>query len=379
MKILFHINSMGRGGAEHVVSILGSHFVQGGNEVVLTTEWTAQQEYPVDGHIRRIPVGLSAQDEKKGRFTKIWLRYARLRKCIRQEKPDIVISFCNKANFRSAFAMLGMRIPLLVSVRNDPQTDYAPYKIPAKIMEKKAAGCVFQTPDAMKFFSERFQEKSCIIFNPLSDEYCGQEEPAEELAEELAIEAGQERRKEIVTVGRISRQKNQKLLICAFQNILQRYPDYTLKIYGDVQEEDLYLELKQYIAENGLQGKVLFMGVADSLWKVLPGASVFVLPSDYEGMPNTLIEAMALGLPCIATDCPCGGAAMLIENNVSGILIPAGDREALQEALCAVLGDSARAGSMGSNAKNILEKVHPDKICDEWMAFIKETVKRQHK
>lgn len=262
--------------------------------------------------------------------------------------------------------MTGIRIPLLVSVRNDPVRDYAPYKIPTKIMEKKAAGCVFQTPGAMRFFSKRLQDKSRIIFNPLSEEYFRQDVTGQE--------AGEAHRKEIVTAGRISRQKNQRLLICAFQNILKEYPDYTLKIYGDVQENDLYRELKKYISENGLQDKVLFMGVAGSLWNELRGAAVFVLPSDYEGMPNTLIEAMALGLPCIATDCPCGGSAMLIENDVSGILVPTGDQEALQKALCALLAEPAEAVRMGGNAKKILEKVRPDKICNEWMEFIKDIV-----
>lgn len=366
MKILFHLNSMGHGGAERVVSTLCNAFVRQGCEVVLTTQWKSQQEYPVDSHVKRIHVGLDAQDDNKSRITKIWLRYARLRKCIRMEKPDLVISFCNKANFRSAFAMSGMKVPLLVSVRNDPQKSYAPYRIPTWYMERKASGCVFQTPDAMRFFSKKLQKKSRIIFNPLSEKYLNVKDESSYLAA---------RSKEIVTVGRISRQKNQLLLLRAFNNILKKYPDYKLKIYGEIQEKDFYEELRQYVDKNELYDNVSFMGVTDTLCEEIRNAAVFVLPSDYEGMPNALIEAMVLGLPCIATDCPCGGAALLIQNKVSGRLVPTGQVAPLQTALDDTLSHPEEAALMGKNAKKVLEKVHPDRICDEWIKYISEITK----
>lgn len=363
MKILFHLNSMGRGGAERVVSILSHAFVQKGHEVILTTQWYSENEYETDKRVRRISVGLTDNDMNRNRICKAWLRFARLRKCICMEKPDLVISFCNKANFRSAFAMFGMKVPLLISVRNDPQKDYAPYRIPTWYMERKAAGGVFQTPDAMRFFSKRLQKKSRIIFNPLSEKYLD----SEDKVPHLTI-----RKKEIVTAGRISRQKNQLLLLRAFQIILKKYPEYMLKIYGELQENDFYEELQRYIDKTGLQDKVLFMGVTDTLREEIQNAAVFVLPSNYEGMPNALIEAMVLGLPCIATDCPCGGAALLIQNEFSGKLVPTGQVEPLQQALEDMLSNPEKAELMGKNAKKVLEKVHPDRICNEWIEFISE-------
>ncbi|MCM1262267.1 MAG: glycosyltransferase [Butyrivibrio sp.] len=344
-----------------MVSILSHAFIRRGHEVILTTQWHSENEYEIDKQVKRISVGLTDKDSNRSRLYKAWLRFARLRRCIRAEKPDLVISFCNKANFRSAFAMFGMKIPLLTSVRNDPQVDYAPYKIPTWHMERKASGCVFQTPDAMHFFSPKFQKKSRIIFNPLSEKFLD----AKDKVSRMAI-----RKKEIVTVGRISRQKNQLLLLRAFQPLLTKYPEYILKIYGDIQEKDYYEELQEYISSSSLQDNVLFMGVTDALQEEMQDAAVFVLPSDYEGMPNALIEAMALGLPCIATDCPCGGSALLIENGVSGILVPTGQAEPLQQALDEMLSSPEKAEAMGKNATKILEKVHPDKICDDWIAYI---------
>lgn len=366
MKILFHLNSMGRGGAEHVVSILSRAFAQKGHAVVLATQWYSEKEYKTDERVRRVSVGLVGEEERRGRIYKAWIRFVRLRSRIKREKPDIVISFCNKANFRCAFAMLGMKTPLLVSVRNDPRKDYAPYKIPTAVMERRASGCVFQTPDAMNCFSKKLQRKSRIIFNPLSESY---------LRSGSVHPVGAARKKEIVTVGRISRQKNQLLLLRAFRGILEAYPDYEVKIYGEVQEQEVYEALQRYIAENGLAGKVRFMGLTDSLQEEIKDAAVFVLPSDYEGMPNALIEAMVLGLPCIATDCPCGGAALLLQDKISGRLIPAGKADALEEALADILANPEEAERMGKNAQKVLEKVHPDKVCDEWTGYISELLK----
>lgn len=363
MKILFHINSMGRGGAEHVVSILSSFFAQKGHTVVIATQWKAENEYRTDPRVRREHVGLNAADEKKGRITKILLRYARLRQCVKKERPDIAISFCNKANFRSALAMTGMRIPLLVSVRNDPKRDYAPYALLTKIMEYKAAGCVFQTPDAKAFFSESFQKKSRIILNPLSDQYTS-------LPEQVA----DRRKKVIVTVGRITQQKNQMLLLRAFADICEEFTEYRLKIYGAADDRALCEDMETFISRNGLAGRVSFMGAVDNLPEEIMDASLFVLPSDYEGMPNALIEAMVMGLPCIATDCPCGGPAMLIQDRVSGLLVPVGDEQMLAGAMRYMLSDRQSAEKMGQAARALKEKVAPERVCEEWQHYIDQIV-----
>ncbi len=365
MRILFHLNSMGHGGAERCVSILCNFFAKKGHHVILATEWKSPKEYTIDANVHRVHVGLDAADDKKGRIAKIWLRYARLRSCIKKQRPDIVISFCNKANFRSATAMLGMKIPLLVSVRNDPQKDYAPYKISTKIMEQKAAGCVFQTPDARAFFSQKLQDKSKIILNPLAQQYF-------EFLQYKSIT----REKEIVTVGRITAQKNQMLLLKVFDKVCKTFPEYTLKIYGAVEDQQIFEKMKHFLASRGLENRVLFMGEVDNIQEQMINAALFVLPSDYEGMPNALIEAMVLGIPCIATDCPCGGSAMLIENQKSGILVRPGDQKALEQAVRYMLSQPDKAEQMGNQARLLADRVDPKKICEEWMEYIEQLIKK---
>lgn len=368
-KILFHINSLGKGGAERVVSVLSQYFAEDGYQVVIVTLWRAGEEYELSKAVRRIDLGELAAGRLGGRRLLALRRFTDLRSVIRREQPGIVISFCVKANFRSAFAMLGMRTPLLVSVRNDPKTDYAPHAGATKWMEKKACGCVFQTEEARQFFSPAFQKKSRVIWNPIDEKYllAGQKSQIQRTENDKEQDT---RLNRIVTVGRISRQKNHMLLLRAFCRVRNQFPNMVLQIYGEEEGSGVKEELESYIADNKLEEQVLFMGQNSSLEKELKDAALFVLPSDYEGMPNALIEAMVLGLPVIATDCPCGGVAALIEDGVSGLLVPVGDENRLAEAMARLLGERGLARSMAENAAKVAEKVSPLRIYKEWKEYV---------
>lgn len=371
MKILFHINCLGRGGAERVVSVLSDYFAKDGNTVVVTTLWQDLEEYPLNKAVRRISVGLKAGEQNKGRIYKLLARFFRLRKAIKTEKPDIVVSFCASANFRCAYSMAGINIPLLVSVRNDPQSDYVPYKRATRHMVKKAAGCVFQTKAAMESFPKDFQKKSRVIFNPIDEsflEYGG-------LNKDIS-----QREPRIVTVGRVTRQKNQLLLVRAFERIHDELPQYTLEIYGEVGDGVVKGEIADFCNSTGIADKVKFMGVSDTVYKDISSASLFVLSSEYEGMPNALMEAMALGLPVISTDCPCYGPSTLIEQGKSGILVPMGDVDTMVDDMAAamkkVLGCREYAQGLGENAAKIKNLAAPNVIYQEWKQYV-DDIERQ--
>lgn len=363
--ILFHINSLGRGGAERVVSILSAEFLKRGFEVGIATEWESEKEYPLAPGIKRYNVGLSEEDEKKGRISKILRRYTNLRNLVKSIKPGTVISFCNKANFRASVALRNLPTKLIVSVRNNPAVDYAPFGIATKIMKKRADGCVFQTPDARDFFGEEFARRSTVIFNPLSDEYAEENDFRYQTGSFLKNEI-----KYIFIVGRLTRQKNPILLLQAFNRLRDDLPDFGIKIYGDTQESDVVNELKTFVRDNALEDRVLFEGVSDRIIDELKKAYMFVLSSDYEGMPNALIEAMSLGLPCISTDCPCGGPAQLIVDGENGLLVPVGDADRLADAIYKLATDANMAERIASNAKQIKDKLAKEKIADEWIEFI---------
>jgi len=361
-KLLFHINSMGKGGAERVVSVLSGCFAADGYEVVIVTLWRAPEEYELPQGVKRINLGDRFQGKEPGRLYLTASRFLDLRKAVKRENPDLVISFCNKANFRCSYSLLGMKVPLLVSVRNDPRVDYFPYKRAVKRMERRASGCVFQTADAMSCFDQDFQRRSQVIWNPVDDKYLS---AGERTGERLPV---------IVTVGRLSAQKNQLLLLKAFHRIMDDFPNYTLQIYGEESEAGARDKLLQYITGQDMEGRVKLMGQSSRLEEEIRNAALFVLPSDYEGMPNALIEAMVMGIPSVSTDCPCGGPGELIENGISGYLVPAGGEEQMAEAMKKLLQDPGLAEEVGEAGRKIREKVSPEKIYGEWKAFAERLI-----
>ena len=356
-KIMFHINSLGKGGAERVVSLLANEFVKDGVEVVIATEWYAEEEYDLEPKVKRIHAGLSEAQEKGNRIAKQWYRIHNLHKALRQEKPDVILSFCAKANYRALMAATGTGIPVIVSVRNDPKIDYVgtSKSIMNKLFLNRAAGCVFQTQEAQEFFDEVLQKKSIIICNPVNEKY---------LKAERKIP-----KKKIVCVGRLVAQKNQMLLVNAFEKILEKYPEYHLYLYGDGSDDECKEELLQYVAEKEVN-QIHFMGLSSTLETDMADAAMFVLPSNYEGMPNALMEAMALGLPVISTDCPCGGSRYWIESGVTGQLVPVKDRDAMVKAMEFYIQNSIKAEEMGAEARVRLQEATVDKIFGQWKNYI---------
>lgn len=361
-KLLFHINSMGKGGAERVVSVLTEKFARDGYDVVIATLWRAKEEYQIPKGVKRVNLGDDCSCEKAGRICLAFRRLWDLRRLIKKEEPDLVISFCNKANFRCSYCMIGMGTPLLVSVRNDPRIDYFPHKYGVRRMEKKASGCVFQTLDAVACFKEKFQKKSRVIPNPIDEKYFVAEKPKEDPD------------KYIVTVGRLCSQKNQLLLLKAFSLVREKLPEYQLRIYGEESEQGVREKLVNYIEQKQMQNSVLLMGQSSHLERDIRNASLFVLSSDYEGMPNALMEAMAMGIPVVSTECPCGGPAELIENGVSGLLVPVGEEKEMAAAMIRVLKDRKLWKQLSRNGMKIREKASPNRVYREWRTFVEEII-----
>lgn len=179
------------------------------------------------------------------------------------------------------------------------------------------------------------------------------------------------RNKQIVSSGRLTEQKNHALLIKAFAGITAKYPAYKLVIYGD---GPLRKDLELLASNLGIADKVSFPGYTTEIRKKIERSSLFVLSSDFEGMPNALMEAMALGVPCISTDCKGGGARFLIKNGTNGLLTPIGDVEALQAAMEKILSDQFFADNLSHNAHKLCETHSPEKIYAEWENLIKKVV-----
>ncbi len=362
-KIVFHLNCLEHGGAERVVSNLANQFGQEGYEVIVATEWRGEDEFVLNPYVRREIVGLKPEDEKKSRVAKFLLRIKYLRKFLKKERPDMVIAFAHRAIYRALSAAWGTKIPVIVCCRTDPVGHYDSVsdKIQIKLLFPKAAGAVFQTYGQRDFFRPYLQDNSCIILNAVNPKYVEVERPVE-------------RRKAVVQSGRLVNMKNQAMLIDAFVKVHEKHPDYILQFYGgdsgDGTKEKLLKKIDDYAAQNF----IFLMGDSDHLEKDLADASVYAFSSDWEGLPNALIEAMALGLPIVATDCPCGGPATIMTNEVDGLLIPVKDVKAMEEGINRLLEDRVLAERLGNEARKIVDRVNVSSIFEQWRDFIEDRI-----
>ncbi len=352
-RILFYINAINGGGAEKVILQLAGHFANAGYSCWLLTSFADDEfEYPVPKKVKRISI--DRKEIKECRIKKNVRRIKALRVCCKKYRPDVLISFMAEPNFRAVIATRGLSIKTIVSVRNDPSKEYAGiFKIIGKWMIPMADGCVFQTEEAKKWFPKKLQRKSRVIVNEISPDF-------------FQIPRS-ENPKDIIAVGRLSEQKNYKMMIQAFSLIAFEFPDERLMIYGEGNQRK---ELEMLIEKLNLKNRVRLMGQTKDIPSVLSEAKIFVLSSDFEGMPNALMEAMAAGVPCIAADCPCGGPAYLIEDRINGLLTETGDIEAMAEKMRCLLKDGRLCEEIGKNAKKSSEKYLPANVFRIWKDYV---------
>ena len=353
-KIYLYINVLGGGGAERVIANLANTLAEDGCETTLITSFPVDKEYSIDKKVRRLL--LEDHEFRQSRLKRNVTRISKLRKICKEEKPDILISFMEEPNFRAILATRGLPVKTLVSVRNDPNKEYAG-KLGAfvgKVLLPMADGCVFQTKEAQEWFPERLQRKSKIIYNAVKEDFYK--------IERTPV------RGEIVTCGRLVEQKNHALLIDAFSEVVKKYPFATLKIYG---EGALREKLQRKIADLGLEKKAFLMGATSNVEKVLQTADIFVLSSDYEGMPNALMEAMAAGVPCISTDCPCGGARELFGKELKKNLVECGNKKQLAEKLMLEFSENR----IGTEERKRAALFVPERINAEWKKYVADITK----
>ena len=364
-KIAFHLNSLQQGGAERVVSNLANRFAKEGYEVVIATEWYGTDEFALDQKVRRVHVGLTEEDESRSRISKMLRRIWYLRRFMKKEKPDVVVAFTRGVLYRALAAGIGTGIPVVISVRTDPVGHYDKKadKLRIPLLFPHAAGCVFQTEGAKAFFAPYLQENSRIILNPLNPKYVGVPEP-------------DVRTKDVVQSGRLVDFKNQPMLIRAFLKVHEKHPDYTLKIYGPDSKDGTKEILESIIHENHAEDFVKLMGGSNTLEKDLADAALYAFSSDWEGLPNALMEAMALGLPVVSTDCPCGGPKTLIEDGVNGLLVPIMDEKAMTDGILRLIEDRELAERLGREARKISERANEDAVFEQWQTYLQECCKK---
>ncbi len=345
----------GAGGAERQIVMLANELSRRGHSVILLALAQCDIRYKVDQSVKIVNLAYERLDG-------ILTRFCKFKRFIKETKPDIIINYWFQSAYFSAFLPRRYRGKIIYSERGDPgDKEYGGLLgVIRKIAFDKINGFVFQSKGARDFFNKKIIEKSMVISNSVSI-------PAELLTQPV------EREKRIVSVGRLHPQKNQKLLIGAFAKIAMDIPDYTLEIYGD---GDLHDELQEQIGSLGLRDRIKLMPSCQNILEQIRQASLFILTSDYEGMPNALMEAMALGLPCISTDCKPGGARELIDNNNSGIIVPIGDEVCLAEKIKYMICHPEIAEQMATKASQITVEYSEKRIFDAWENFCSTIIEK---
>lgn len=392
-EIVILIKQMVGGGAERVVSLLGNSLSERGYNVTLIITHQQYKDAILNTIESNVNV-ISLEDEISCTYNnikKLKMLKARISHKITPKKTEeeYLIDKYKVRNYEKvrylkkyfsehpqatsiAFLYDSIYLTLLsatksnrviISERGDPRqcltskTNIAFFKT----MFHKADAMVFQSPDAMKWYEENANIKGSVIFNPvkpdLPERYIGT------------------RQKKIVNFCRISNQKNLHLLVNAFELFSKDYPEYKLYIYGDAvgNGAEGYLEsVNDAIDRLGCKEKINILPAQREIHDLIKDYAMFVSSSDFEGMSNSMLEAMAIGLPTICTDCPAGGARAVIKDHINGILVPVNDVEAMANAMKEVAENTALAEKLSINGTKIREELSVDKIINQWMEIIND-------
>lgn len=274
---------------------------------------------------------------------------------IKRESPDISLSFLLDSNIFNIVGCCGLKTKSVVCERNDP---YKPGYYKLKILYpifRFAKGAVFQLPKVCDYYSI-IKAPTAIIPNPVPNPQCTDILPISK------------RSNSFVSLGRLDIfQKRTDLLIDSFSLVLRKYPAYKLEIWGDGPDE---MKLKKQVSKLGIENSVIFRGVSENPLHSMSLSKFFVLSSDFEGIPNSLIEAMSIGMPCISTDCRPGGASFLIKNGKNGIIVPKGNADALSKAMIFFIENQAKAQQLGLEAKHIVEVFNEEVISKMWSDYL---------
>lgn len=354
------MNDINYGGASKMFSFLANELSELNNQVYVYTYDGNKPNYQLNEMINYY----TESKVSKNKLIKRILPIINTRKIIKKIQPDIVISFLPNANFYSVLGALGTCTSTIITERSDPYSEQGLILNLKRFFYRFAEGAVFQTDGAKEYYSNSIQNKSIVIQNPVT------------MKENARIDF-EKRRNEIVHVARFDiKQKRQDIMLLAFKKVAEEIPNIKLVFYGD--GPDL-IKIKSMVKNMDLSHRVIFKGKSDQILKSIKDSKLFVLTSDFEGIPNALVEAMALGLPVIATDCSPGGARLLVENGINGLIVPRGDIESLSQSIMHLEQNPKEADKISLEATKVRTKYSADKIILKWNNYIEKVLKDHEK
>lgn len=344
MKIVFVIPNMTGGGTERVISLLSDEYIRMGYEAAIMQFAGYEHAYEMDSRVEDFSI---ARRSKGNPFIFI-KRLIDMRRYYRQNPDCHIFSFCVNGAIFSVIATLGMKRPILVAERSSP--DSCKQTRLRNWAYKRTDRVTFQTEEGITYFPDSIAAKAVVIPNPIDTAI---PEPYEG-----------ERSHRIVSVGRLHEVKNHALLFEAFADFSAQFPDYELHIYG---QGELEHELKEHAKRLKISDKIVWHGFRKDVKEEIRDAGMFISTSNYEGISNSMLEALAMGIPSICTDCPIGGARSYIDDGKSGLLVPVRDKEALLKAMIRIASDPAFAKELSVNAAGLRDKYSVNSVARQFL------------
>lgn len=331
---------LSNGGAERVASIWASELEKMNVNVSLLLFYRVENEYKINTLVK-----IHSLSESKEEFNKLSIIKSifKIRNILKKEKPDVIVSFLYFVGIMTNLARIGLGIKLIETIRSYPSIS------PGSKLKRGlrnisvllSEGVIIQNKRQGEYFPKLLRGKFKVFPNPISEDFLT--ENTDNKSKKI---------KNLIAVGRLAPQKNFEMLIKGFAKI--NNSDLNLLIFG---EGELENDLNDLIFSLGLSKKVQLKGRTNDILSEMKKADMYILTSDFEGMPNSLMEAMAVGLPSISTDCPTGPSD-LINNGDNGILIPVNDEAALVKAINYLTLNTEKAQKIGNQAKEDMSNRH---------------------
>ena len=353
MKVTFLMTHMLSGGAERTVAYLSSYMVKRGMDITVLT-LSNFSFYSLDPAVKFVTLGIPTEAYScTGRLSNIWKRISGINNYINRERPDAFVCF----HFTNAIYLLPQKkkfeFRLITSEINNPAMSSARDLILKKLVFRRSDAVIFQTSRAMEYYPKDIQRRGLVIPNAIGNELIDR------------IPRTQGRNAKVTAIGRLADQKDYPTLFSAMKIVIRKHPEYVLEVFGTGPEEN---RLRKMAVEMCPE-HIFFRGVCIDALLQASDSACYVLSSKYEGMPNTLMEAMAIGLPCVSTDCPYGPSE-LIQNGYNGILVPVGDASALAEGILKMIENRPFAESCGERAREIRKEHSVEVIAKRYMDSI---------
>lgn len=370
MRITLIIPALTSGGAERVLVLLAQGFLQRRHTVsVITLSSKDTDFYSLPPAIER--VALNVRQKSLNLLHGVWntiVRFIRLRQAVKETQPDTVISFMAPMNIFTSLALFQTKYPKIGTEHCSPKI--IPCEQRWEMLRHFAYlnlnKVVSVSQDVNKDLNWLPEAKKTVIYNPFIT--------IPDMADQLRLAPGVDPNKKWITsMGRLTYQKGFDLLLTAFQAVANQYPDWQLLILG---EGELKHDLENLRDQLRLSEQVVFTGAINPPFPILQNSDLFVMSSRFEGFPMAHGEALACGLPVIATD--CFGVRELIRDGIDGILVPNEDVTALAAAMSRLMSSEVERNCLASRATEVLERFSLDQVLDEWETLMDEVLKEQH-